>query len=106
MSSIMQERVHHNKYGDGTIIGENLGKYVVKFDQLSESKSFLLSAFERFLTLENEILQKEYYDLAVKMRKEQEQVIEERHHELQKSELERKKALIVKKKKAVTKKKA
>ena len=105
MSSIMKERVHHIKYGDGTIIGEDLGRFIVKFDQFSESKSFLLSAFERFLSLESDQLQKEYYDLAVKMRQEQEQVVEQRHHEYQKSELDRKKALIVKKKKAVAKKK-
>ena len=75
MKSLINERVNHNKYGEGVIVDENLKRIKVQFDQLEEQKEFLYpNSFEQYLSLQDEELQKECYEMAVDLRREQERL--------------------------------
>lgn len=104
MKPLLNEKVLHNKYGTGTIIDENPKRITVKFEHVKEEKLFFVPiCFEKYLSLENEDLQKEYSKLAVESRLVHEKEVNERKTELLKMEELQKKELIAKKKKRVTK---
>lgn len=106
MKTLINEKVYHNKYGAGVIIDETNKRICIKFDQTEEKKEFLCpNSFEQYLKLQDNDLQKEYYELAVEHREENERVIKEQR------EIERQKELDLKaeekeKKKTVSRRKS
>ncbi len=104
MNPLLNEKVFHNKYGIGTIIDENPKRITVKFEQVKDEKFFFIPfSFEKYLSLENEVLQKEYSKLAIESRLEHEKEVNERKKEMLKMEELQKKEIVTKKKKRVTK---
>lgn len=101
METLVNERVRHEKYGNGVIVAEELPHIEVEFSGCGQVKLFEAPfAFEQYLVLENDELQKIYYKLAVSQRKAWE---EKRNQEIRQMEEER---LRVKKESSAAKKRA
>jgi hypothetical protein len=82
MKSLVNEPVRHIKYGKGNIVNQENNRIEISFDDNVGTKSFLFpDSFERFLTLEQESLQKECYELAIAKRETQE--MEERAKQME-----------------------
>lgn len=111
MNLLVNESVEHNKFGKGIIIREENYRVDIIFNNNSVKKSFLFpDAFEKFLKLENEDLQKECLELAVRKREQLEKEAEEMRLEQERIENEyieeeRKRKLELTKKKRSTAKK-
>lgn len=71
MKSLVNEKVSHNKFGTGKIVEETGLKIWVQFSGADQPKIFAFPiAFEKFLILEDSVLQKECQKLAEQKRKE------------------------------------
>ena len=105
MNSIVNESVEHIKFGNGKIISEENDRVDVAFENGLGKKSFQFpDAFEKFLKLDNEALQKECFELAVKKKEAIEKEAQEIRKEQGRMEEELKSKLeVVKKKRKVTK---
>ncbi len=71
MKSLVNEKVSHNKFGTGKIVEETALKIWVQFSEAEQPKIFAFPiAFEKFLILEDAVLQEECKKLAKEKRKE------------------------------------
>lgn len=71
MKSLVNEKVSHDKFGTGKIVEETGLKIWVQFSETEQPKIFAFPiAFEKFLILENSVLQEECRKLAEQKRKE------------------------------------
>lgn len=79
MKSLVNEKVSHNKFGTGKIVEETALKIWVQFSETEQPKIFAFPiAFEKFLVLEDIVLQEECKKLAEQKRKELDQAEAER----------------------------
>lgn len=89
MKTLISEKVYHKKYGAGVIIEETNKRVCIKFDQTEEKKQFLCpNSFEQYLKLQDNDLQKVYYELAVELREESERIIKEQREVERQKELD------------------
>lgn len=91
MINLLNEKVKHVKYGLGLIVCEMDNKVDIQFDSLESKKCFVFpDAFEQFLMLENQDLQKECMEI-YRLKKEQNlKEVEEKKLIMEQKEQERK----------------
>lgn len=88
MNTLVNERVHHAKFGAGIILEETQQRVCIQFEQCKDVKLFVSpNSFECFLQLQDQILQEQYYNSAVQQRKEKEQLIYEQNEAAKRDEL-------------------
>lgn len=109
MKSLKNEYVYHKNFGKGVITDNNFSKIRIQFTGSKEPKIFLYpDAFEKFLVLEDDVLQQECYEQAILIRQEQEKEEEakrmerKRLEEIKRKELRKEKLANAKRKKADT----
>ncbi|MFA9377959.1 MAG: hypothetical protein ACERKZ_14565 [Lachnotalea sp.] len=102
MKSLLNESVLHSKFGKGKIVGEEQEKIEVEFIKSGVKKWFIYpDVFEKFLILENDVLQEKHFNMAI----EKNELVEKEANELQltrifeKEERDKESALAKKKKK-------
>lgn len=101
MKSLVNQSVKHSKFGKGKIVGEELEKIEIAFDNKGDKKWFLYpDVFEKYLILENETLQEICFNLAGEKSKlvakeagelQLSRIFEKEEREKEKSELAKKK---------------
>ena len=107
MKTLVNEQVHHNKYGYGVIVEEDALRIKIKFDMMDEVKSFTYpNVFEKFLKFTDADLQNEIFNLAVNQRKQDEKEVEDRRTQKKQQEIEDRKVRLAEKKKKASKKKS